>query len=150
MITLPELMHSCRDVMSTLYPDIRIYGPDTTEGFDKPCFCTELILYKTASETKNFRHTSAAFKITFLQETTDIADQLEKFEAIREAFGIKLKVGNRFLTCNGDIEMDYTGEKNDWMQITIPFEWYEQITETPEAETISSINISYGLKEREG
>ena len=132
MIELIDLMTACNEVLKKAYPDIPVYGIDTTEGFKKPCFVTEIVPFGLVYESRNFAKNSASFKATYLQAVSDASDQLRKAAEIRKAFGMKLSVKNRKLNV-GQVSHDYAGEYNDWLQISVDFEWYEN-TRQPETE----------------
>ena len=52
MIKLAELKRACNEVISKTYPDIKIYGNDTTDGYKRPAFFTEIVPHVFAHESK--------------------------------------------------------------------------------------------------
>ena len=54
MIKLAELKRACNEVISKTYPDIKIYGNDTTDGYKRPAFFTEIVPHVFAHESKNY------------------------------------------------------------------------------------------------
>lgn len=128
MIELIELKAACNGVLRNLYPDMKIYGPDTTGALERPSFYTEIVPYVTDYLTKNTVKQSCGFKISLMEETTDEIFELTRLAAIRKAFGLKLGVANRKLTISS-VEGEYTGSKNDVFQITIKIDWYDTIAE---------------------
>lgn len=68
MIKLAELKRACNEVISKTYPDIKIYGNDTTDGYKRPAFFTEIVPHVFAHESKNYASGGATFKATLLEK----------------------------------------------------------------------------------
>lgn len=126
MIEALEMKAACNGVLRSVFPDMKIYGPDTTGALKRPSFYTEIVPYILESETTNLAKQSVGFKISFMEEVTDEEFELAALAKIRRAFGLKLAVGDRKITVSG-VESEYTGSKNDVFQITIKFEWIDTI-----------------------
>lgn len=138
MIKFTDLKRACNAVVSTTFPDVKVYGNDTTDGYTRPAFFTELIPHPFAHETKNYASGGATYKATLLEQTHDEAFCLSIYDSIREAFGMTLPVGDRKLLV-GDISFEFIGEHLDILQISVEFDWYEQkkrIEREPLADTL--------------
>ena len=141
MIELIEVKNACNSVLRKTYPKMKIYASDTTEGLKRPSFYTEIVPYTLSYETINRVRQSCGFKVTLLEETANEEFELKTFATLRKAFGLKLHIGDRFITIS-DVDFDYAGSKNDIMQITFTFEWYDTITEEKELELMKDIEIN--------
>lgn len=138
MIKFTELKRACNEVVSGAFPSVRIYGNDTTDGYKRPAFFTEIIPHPFANESKNYTSGGATFKATLLEKTHDEAFCLDIYDRIREAFGMTLPVGGRKLLV-GDISFEFIGESLNVLQISVEFDWYEQkerIETEPAAESL--------------
>nr|DAV32503.1 MAG TPA: tail completion protein [Caudoviricetes sp.] len=138
MIKFTDLKRACNAVVSTTFPDVKVYGNDTTDGYTRPAFFTELIPHPFAHETKNYASGGATYKATLLEKTHDEVFCLSIYDGIREAFGMTLPVGDRKLLV-GDISFEFIGEHLDILQISVEFDWYEQkkrIEREPLADTL--------------
>ena len=138
MIKFTELKRACNEVVSGALPAVRIYGNDTTDGYKRPAFFTEIIPHPFANESKNYTSGGATFKATLLEKTHDEAFCLDIYDRIREAFGMTLPVGGRKLLV-GDISFEFIGESLNVLQISVEFDWYEQkerIETEPAAESL--------------
>ena len=138
MIKFTDLKRACNAVVSTTFPDVKVYGNDTTDGYTRPAFFTELIPHPFAHETKNYASGGATYKATLLEKTHDEVFCLSIYDGIREAFGMTLPVGDRKLLV-GDISFEFIGEHLDILQISVEFDWYEQkkrIEREPMADTL--------------
>lgn len=141
MIELIEVKSACNAVVRKAFPDMKIYGSDTAEGLKRPSFYTEIVPYTLSYETINRVKQSCGFKITLLEETANEEFELKTVAALRAAFGLKLRIGERQITVQG-VDFDYAGTKNDIMQMTFTFEWFDTIAETVELPLIEDIEIN--------
>lgn len=124
MINAIDVKAACNGILRDLFPDMKIYGPDTTGALDRPSFYTEIVPYILTYETRFLMRQSMAFKITLMEEKTSEEFQLGCLAAIRQSFGQKISISGRQITVSG-VETEYTGSKNDVFQITITMEWYD-------------------------
>lgn len=105
-------------------PQYKIYGKEIREGYDAPCFFTEILDRGSRAETRNFAKGGFTVKITYFQTAKNELDQLEKVDEIKDLFGLFFCVGNRKLTI-GDFSHDYIGEYQDILQISIEIDYKE-------------------------
>ncbi len=102
----------------------KIYGKEIKEGYDTPCFFTEILDNGGAAETKNFSNGSFTIKIIYFQNEKNELDQLEKVDEIKDLFGLFFCVGNRKLTIK-EFSHDYIGEYQDILEISIEIDYKE-------------------------
>lgn len=105
-------------------PQYKIYGKEIKEGYEPPCFFTEILDRGSTAETKNFARGGFTVKITYFQREKDEMDQLEKVDGIKDLFGLVFCVGDRRLTI-GEISCDYIGEYQDILQVSIDIDYRE-------------------------
>ncbi len=141
MIELIEIKSACNGVLRAAFPEMKIYGPDTAEGLKRPSFYTEIVPYTLNYETINRVKQSCGFKITLLEQTPNEEFELKTYASIRKAFGLKLRIGDRFITIS-DMDFDYAGKENNIMQMTLTFSWYDSITETVDVPLIKDVEIN--------
>ena len=141
MIELIEIKSACNSVLRKAFPDMKIYGSDTTEGMKRPSFYTEIVPYTLNYETINRVKQSCGFKISLLEKTANEEFELKTFAALRAAFGLKLHIGDRYITVS-DVDFDYAGTKNDIMQMTFTFEWFDDISVPVELPLIEEVEIN--------
>ena len=98
MIEAIEVKAACNGILRTLYPNMKIYGPDTTGALERPSFYTELIPYLLEYQTVNLVKQRIGFKISLMEEVTNEEFELSALANIRQGFGLKLKIGKRRLT----------------------------------------------------
>jgi hypothetical protein len=145
MIEAIEVKAACNGILRTLYPNMKIYGPDTTGALERPSFYTELIPYLLEYQTVNLVKQRIGFKISLMEEVTNEEFELSALANIRQGFGLKLKIGKRRLTVS-DVEFEYTGAKNDVFQITVTIEWYDTITETKDYDLMQDVDVDTVVK----
>lgn len=141
MIGLRDLKRAGNDILKSLYPSRKIYGVGTSEGMAMPCFFTEIVPYSFSYQTKNFAKQSAGYKITVFQSVPDEDEQLQMVDEIREAFGMKLAAGDRKLNI-ADFAFEYIGEHHDLLQITVTFEWYENMRKPESGTMMEEVSLS--------
>lgn len=123
-----------------------IYGLDTKEGYKLPSFFTELLSKPTCHETKNFKSGGFTVKITYFQRNKDELDMLTKLDDITELFGMYLKVGERKLVVK-EITHDFIGQLEDILQISIEFDYTENVTSVETEEMSSDVEINLTKEE---
>ncbi len=143
MITYESLIQALGNMLKGRYPDVKIYGNDTTEGWSKPYYFLECVPFGTEYQTRNLLKRSCSIKITYFQKAPDEPDQLRKSEEIREMLGMKFSVEGRKL----DIKKythEYIGEYNNILQISFELDWFENTCREPEAEKMQEISLEIG------
>lgn len=121
-------------------PQYKIYGKEIREGYDAPCFFTEILDRGSRAETKNFAKGGFTIKITYFQAEKNELDQLEKVDEIKDLFGLIFCVGDRKLTI-GDFSHDYIGEYQDILQISIEIDYKENTQKEDTAPVAQEIGV---------
>lgn len=147
MTELSDLKRACNGILGKLYPDMKIYGVDSPEAQQRPCFFTEIVPYGLKYETRNFARISAAYKITYLEKTCSEEDQLQKLSGIRQGFGMTVTVGSRKLLVT-EFNHEYAGSHNDILQISITFDWCENTKEPESGDLIRDVTVHEELEKR--
>ena len=118
----------------------KIYGKEIKEGYEPPCFFTEILDKGSGAETKNFAKGGFTIKITYFQAGKNELDQLEKVDEIKGLFGLIFCIGNRKLTI-GDFSHDYIGEYQDILQISIDIDYKENTQKEDMAPVAQEIGV---------
>lgn len=121
-------------------PQYKIYGKEIREGYDAPCFFTEILDRGSRTETRNFAKGGFTVKITYFQTAKNELDQLEKVDEIKDLFGLFFCVGDRKLTI-GDFSHDYIGEYQDILQISIEIDYKENTQKEDTAPVAREIGV---------
>lgn len=145
MIELLTLKAACNTVLRAAFPTMKIYGPDSLEGLDRPSFYTEIVPYILEYQTTNLVHLRVGYKVSLMEEAPDEERQLTIFAKIRKAFGLKLPVGKRRLSVR-EVSSDYTGEKNDVFQTTVVIDWIDTIAQEESYDLMLDIDVETELK----
>ena len=97
MTTLKEIRKAVSTALKQAYPQNKIYGVDTLEGYKKPSFF--VYVTQTFSEaTKNAVHKNVEIEIDFIQKSPNEAEAMDFFEKMEALFCHKLKTENRQLS----------------------------------------------------
>lgn len=121
-------------------PQYKIYGKEIREGYDAPCFFTEILDRGSRAETRNFAKGGFTVKITYFQTAKNELDQLEKVDEIKDLFGLFFCVGDRKLTV-GEFSHDYIGEYQDILQISIEIDYKENTQKEDMAPVAREIGV---------
>lgn len=121
-------------------PQYKIYGKEIREGYDAPCFFTEILDRGSRAETKNFAKGGFTVKITYFQTEKNELDQLEKVDEIKDLFGLFFCVEDRKLTI-GEFSHDYIGEYQDILQISIEIDYKENTQKEDAAPVAREIGV---------
>lgn len=144
-----EIKQSLNRLLKKKYPDLKIYGKEIKEGYEAPCFFTEIVQAQAKAQNKNFEKISFTLSITYFQEIKSELDQLKKIDEIKELFGMKFQVGNHLIT-TGEYTFDFIGEYSDILRISIEFEYLEAKQREERGEKMEEIKIDLKIrKERE-
>lgn len=121
-------------------PQYKIYGKEIREGYDAPCFFTEILDRGSRAETRNFAKGGFTIKITYFQAEKNELDQLEKVDEIKDLFGLIFCVEDRRLTV-GEFSHDYIGEYQDILQISIEIDYKENTQKEDTAPVAREIGV---------
>ena len=145
-MTLIEVRKGLNNLLSTIFPksEYRYYGADVTEGYQRPCFFTQLQPVQMRAENYNTYFNQVTFYINYIQEEVNEADMLKKAEAIRELFQIYVKIGDRALDVTS-FEFDFTGTEKNILEISIDLEWMDHI----EHKTDQPIMADFFIRKKE-
>lgn len=127
-------------LLSSKYPEYKIYGKEIKEGYGTPSFFTEIVDRGSRAETKNFAAGGITVKITYFQKVKNELDQLKKVDEIKDLFGLVFFVGNRRLTV-GEYSHDFIGEYSDILQISIDIDYKENIRKEDMAPIAAEANV---------
>lgn len=118
----------------------KVYGKEIKEGYNVPCFFTEIIDRGSKAETRNFAKGGFTIKITYFQKEKNELDQLEKVDEIKTLFGLFFCVEDRKLTIS-DFSHDYIGEYQDILQISIEIDYRENTQKEDTAPVAQEIGV---------
>lgn len=118
----------------------KIYGKEIREGYNAPCFFTEILDRGSRAETRNFAKGGFTVKITYFQKEKNELDQLEKVDEIKDLLGLFFCVGDRKLTV-GEFSHDYIGEYQDILQISIEIDYKENTQKEDTAPVAREIGV---------
>lgn len=121
-----DIRKSANALLKSKYPKYEIYGKEVSEGYKKPSFFVEILDTGTRQASKSFVSGGFTIIITYFQKKIDEMDQLTKVDEIRELFMPVLRVGDRHLLIS-DYSYDYTGEHSEILQISMDYEYKENI-----------------------
>jgi len=141
-IKLVEIKKAINGLLKGRYPppQYKIYGKEIREGYDAPCFFTEILDRGSRAETRNFAKGGFTVKITYFQTEKNELDQLEKVDEIKDLFGLFFCVGDRKLTI-GEFSHDYIGEYQDILQISIESDYKENTQKEDTAPIAREIGV---------
>ena len=125
---------------------LKIYGKEITEGYTTPSLFIEIISKPFQRKTRGFAKSGFTLKITYFQEAPEELQQLQLVDTVKEAFGMVFTVQDRKLT-GGEITHDYIGQKEDILQISVDFEFYENTATEPEGETAGEMDFNLSKTE---
>ena len=140
---LASIKKAVNEKITNIYPDIRLYGKEVSQGYITPCFFTSLVSQPITNANKHFIQGGVNVKILYFQDVKDEADQLTKMDEIFEAFGKKIEIDGRVLEIK-EKEFDYVGEKSDILEMTLKIPYMENQFEEDETEKATDYKLSIG------
>lgn len=125
IMTITDLKIACNRKILEAAPEIHLYGNDTTDGYKRPSFFTEIIPHGYTHESLSYAKSGATFKATLFESSHDEAYCLDIYEKVKNAFGMTLPAAGRKLLI-GEISFEFIGENLNMLQITVEFDWMEK------------------------
>lgn len=144
-MTLKEIKKAVNSALKEKYPDMKIYGADTVEGYTRPSFF--VYITQTFSEsTKNAFHKNVEVEIDYIQKTANEADGMDFFTAMEKTFGQKLKVGSRNLNTS-NMDLNFQGENSNIPVCTFDVEFWDVIPRTDNSKLMKELKLSQEVKQ---
>lgn len=144
-MTLKEIKKAVNSALKERYPDMKIYGADTVEGYTRPSFFTYVT--QTFSEsTKNAFHKNVEVEIDYIQKSANETDGMNFFEAMEELFGQKLTVGSRNLSTS-NMDLNFQGENANIPVCQFDMEFWDVIPRTDSSKLMEELKLSQEVKQ---
>lgn len=143
-MTLKEIKKAVNSALKERYPDTKIYGADTVEGYMKPSF----FVYATqtfSESTKNAFHKNVEIEIDFIQKSPNEAAGMDFFNAMQELFGQKLTVGNRSLNTS-NMDLNFQGENSNIPVCQFDIDFWDSIPKTDNSKMMEEMRLSQEVK----
>lgn len=147
-MTLAELKKGLLELMSTIYPntEYKYYAMDVVEGFQRPCFFTQLKPVDTDPNNYNTRNNKLTFYIDYFQLEVDEADMLDKIDKLRNLFGLSINISNRAVKVSG-YEWDFVGTERNVAEIRVDLQWSDLIPHDRTAPLIEHVETEIETEE---
>lgn len=94
---LIDIKKSINSILKTSFPDVKLFANEVEEGFSKPAFFTQLIPISLNYDTINFMSAKLMIVVNYYTPVAIEIDNLKVANKLRKAFGMSLKVCNRYL-----------------------------------------------------
>lgn len=147
-MTLKEIKKAVNSALKERFPDMKIYGADTVEGYTRPSFF--VYVTQTFSEsTKNVFHKNVEVEIDFIQKNTNEAEGMAFFAAMEEMFGQKLTIGSRRLNTS-NMNLNFQGENANIPVCQFDVEFWDVIPRRPRTDSsklMEELKISQEVKQ---
>lgn len=120
---LIDIKTSINDILKTNFPNIKVSANEVKEGFKKPTFFNQLFPISFNYETVNFVSVRLMIVINYHMPTQTEVDNLDMITKLNKAFGMTLKVKDRYLslldirTDNPDKILQYKFDLNYFQDI---------------------------------
>lgn len=136
MIRMAELKKGMLAVLKGLYPSgYRFYGTEVEEGYEKPSFFTQLVPVMMENGAQQVTDNVFLFAITYFQKDRDEMDALEKASEIQEAYGLKVRVADRYVNVT-EISYDFVGNGGNILQVQVTVSYKDQIGKHKEEQAL--------------
>lgn len=149
-MTLKEIKKAVNSALKERFPDMKIYGADTVEGYTRPSFF--VYVTQTFSEsTKNVFHKNVEVEIDFIQKNTNEAEGMAFFAAMEEMFGQKLTIGSRRLNTS-NMDLNFQGENANIPVCQFDVEFWDVIPRRPRTDSsklMEELKISQEVKQED-
>lgn len=147
-MTILEAKKMLIDVIKTVYPasQYKYYSMAVVEGYERPCFFTQLKIIENQPSNYNSRRIRANFYIDYMQKEVDEADYLEVAESLQEAFGLYVKNENGVIYV-GDVNWQYVGSERNVIEISVEVEWGVPIIHEDSSPLMNNFGLNLEMEE---
>lgn len=143
-MTLKEIKKAVNSALKEKYPEMKIYGADTVEGYTRPSFF--VYATQTFSETtKNAFHKNIEIQIDLIQKNPDEGEGMDFFGTMQELFGQKLTVGERSLNTS-NMDLNFQGENSNIPICIFEVEFWDAIPRTDNSKLMEELTITQEVK----
>lgn len=140
-----EIKKTISSTIQKLYPEVPVYGIETTKGYEKPCFFVSTTTH-LIDGNHAFKRKGCYIEILMMQDEPNEAQALAFFETIEKAFYPQLVVGDRSLTTD-DFSTEFIGDDENIPSIEFHTEFYEEVEKPAEkAELLRKLRIKEELR----
>lgn len=140
ILKLKDLKKAVNEKIVEIFPNLPPpYGKDVLQGHKRPCFFTEIYVSAT-TQNGAYRDNEGVITLTYLQNSANELDALEKWDAINEKIGTKIKVGKRYINVDSK-DYSWIGKDSDILQIEIDISYTDLIEKEETEETMKEIKI---------
>lgn len=143
MTKLIDIYKAVNELLSEKYPEIKIYGKEVKEEFDRPAFFVSFKPVIIENQSVNFRYKKYDIEIVYFQKNIDEIDNMEKVDELTALFGKVIKVNDSYIHVL-DFDHEYIGEDDDILQITFNIDFIDWIQKQEEHEFIEEIVMQGG------
>lgn len=123
MIKLLDLYGAVKNQLTKTYK-YEVYGHEVIEDFQKPSFFISILPKKIENESIHLQDCGYSILITYHQKQVNQIDNLQKIDELKELFGYKLAVCDRFLTIT-DFDYDFVGNHLNILQFSFEIEYLD-------------------------
>ena len=148
--TAKDVKTACNHLLQETFGDeIAIYGNDTTDGYRRPPFFTEIVLRGRNRESASLSNQGYRFRVTMFERTHDEAFCLDVYEKICRAFEPQIVLANARQTVLPVESIGYMwiDEHADKLQVTIDFAMCTEVDPNiSDAEMMENVNIEESIR----
>lgn len=123
LYTAKDVKTACNRTLAETFPDVKIYGTDTLDGYERPSFFTELTSRGRERESRYLARFGYRYRITYFERTHDEAHCMDVLSKIMGAFEPYIILSNdrhnRLFV--EDVDWQFIDENADKLQVTIDF-----------------------------
>lgn len=140
---LLDIKKSINNILKENFPDVKLFANEVEEGFSKPAFFTQLIPISFNYETVNFMRVSLMIVINYYTPKSIEVDNLKMTIALKKAFGMTLKVNDRYLLLE-NITID---NPDGIMQFKFDLDYYQDIEKIDNHEIMKELHTEISNEE---
>ena len=145
-MTLTELKGGLLALLKTIYPKYKYYSAAVVEGYDRPCFFTQLKPVDMGTENYNSRKNRMIFYITYMPKRVDEAESLCMIQEMRDLFGMYVKIGGRVVYVES-FDWNFIGTDRNILEMSVELYWLDRIEHNTDAPVIEQVVTSKEMEE---
>ncbi len=146
-MTLSEVKTALIALLQTEFPpeDMNYYSMAVVEGYERPCFFTQIQPVEMEPANYNTRKTTVAFYINYRQSEVDEEDIYDVIDRIRDIFGLSVTIEDRAAKVDS-FDYEFVGTDRNIPEISVTLSWYDRIDHTENYELMETLEINEVLE----
>lgn len=137
MIKLLDLNKTINNILKSNFPNCKIYAGEVKEGFERPCFFTQIVPLRSEYENKNYKSDRLMVVLNYFNEDDTELENIKMYDELINIFMMTLKVKERYFL----LQNIRSSIVDNVLQFRFDLDFISQVGKRKEYETMKELEI---------